>query len=132
MKKIIITLFFLISSAFAEIEWEDYEGAFKLASEDKKVVLIMFSAPTCKVCKYMKSKVYTDEAVKEYMDEHFVAVEIDVNDNPNSDKFKLLGTPNYFFLDAKGELIVPRMVGGAKEDDFLQELKNVIKQAKRP
>lgn len=130
MKKTIIALLLLISSAFAQIEWEDYEDALKLAKEDNKIVLIMFSSPTCKVCKYMKNKVYTDSSVAEYMNEHFVCVEIDTNDNPDSKKFKTLGTPNYFFLKATGELIVPRMVGGAKASDFLKKLKNVRKHLK--
>lgn len=129
MKKMMISLCFLFSSVFAEVEWEDYEGAFKVAEMDEKVVLIMFSSPTCKVCKYMKSKVYTDKVLQEYMDEHFVAVEIDVNDNPDSSKFKLLGTPNYFFLDAQGKRIVPRMVGGANREDFLKKLRSVVKKS---
>jgi len=130
MKKIIITLCFLISSALAEIDWDFYEGAFDTAKEDDKVVLIMFSMVGCKVCAYMKEKVYTDKAVQEYMDENFVAVEIDIYDNPDKKKFQVLGTPSYFFLNAKGENIVPKMVGGAKAADFLLKLKSVMKQFK--
>ena len=130
MKKVLWGLSLLISSVFAEIEWEDYDSAFSIAKDENKVVMIMFSSPTCKVCNYMKSKVYTNEGVQEYLDDNFVSIEIDVNDNPNPSKFKLLGTPNYFFLDAKGKLIQPRMVGGAKAKSFLGRLKSVIKQAK--
>lgn len=130
MKKIIIMFLTLVSAVFAEIEWEDYESALSLAKEENKAILIMFSAPTCKVCNYMKTKVYTDDNVQEYMDEHFVSVEIDSDENPNPKKFQLLGTPNYFFLNSKEEFIVPRMLGGAKKEDFLEKLKSVTKTFK--
>lgn len=130
MKKIVITFFLLISSALAEINWDFYEGAFDLAKEDDKLVLIMFSMAGCKVCSYMKENVYTNKAVQEYMDENFVAVEIDIYENPDRKKFKVLGTPTYFFLNEKGENIVPKMVGGAKAESFLKKLKQVVGESK--
>ena len=79
----------------------------------------------------MKSKVYSNQAIQEYLDDHFVSIEIDINDNPNPEKFNVLGTPNYFFLDYNAKLIQPRMVGGAKAKNFLDKLTTVVNQAKK-
>jgi thioredoxin-related protein len=128
MYKIFIILSLLLSNLYAEVEWESYDVAFKEAQKENKAVMIMFSSPSCKVCKYMKNEVYTDERVSEYLDEHFISVEIDYHDNPDTKKFPLLGTPNYFFFDPQGKLLRPQMLGGAKTEKFLTILQDVIKK----
>ncbi len=129
MSRLFLGLLLVISFVYAEIEWEDYDDAFTLAKQQNKAVMIMFSAPSCKVCRYMKSTVYTDPFVDSYLEEFFIAVEIDYHDNPDPETFQLLGTPNYYFLDANHKLIVPQMIGGAKAKHFLEKLQAVTKKA---
>ena len=130
MKKIILLLT-SITFVFATSSWDDdYVYAVETAKEEKKIVLLMFSSQTCKVCKYMKKKVYTNKKVKAYIDEYFVPVEIDINENPDALGYKILGTPTYYFLSSNGTQIGDAMIGGAKPNTFLEKLKEVKKASK--
>ncbi|MDH5463978.1 MAG: DUF255 domain-containing protein [Thiovulaceae bacterium] len=127
MKKILILLTSL-TFVFATSSWDDdYDYAIETAKEEKKIVLLMFSSKTCKVCTYMKTKVYPNKEVQDYINEHFVPVEIDIDEYPQTLGYKLLGTPTYYFLSFEGKQIGEAMIGGAKAHAFLQKLKEVKK-----
>lgn len=130
MKKIFLFLA-SITLVFATTSWDDdYDYALETAKEEKKIVLLMFSSQTCKVCKYMKTKVYPNKEVESYINDYFVPVEIDINEYPQTLEYKILGTPTYYFLSPKGEQIGEAMIGGAKAHAFLEKLKEVKKASK--
>ena len=130
MKKIIVLLA-LFAFVFASSSWDDdYDYALEMAKEENKIVLLMFSSKTCKVCTYMKTRVYPNKEVEDYINEYFVAVEIDINEYPQTFGYKILGTPTYYFLSSTGKQIGKEMIGGAKTDAFLQKLKEVKKSSK--
>ena len=131
MKKL-LTFLLLIPLSLAAVSWDDdYEYALESAKEENKLVLLMFPSQTCKVCKYMKSKVYPQKVVSDYISENFIPVEIDINEYPESFGYKVLGTPTYYFLSAQGTVIGQAMIGGAKAKAFLNKLKEVKKSTKK-
>ena len=131
MKKLLLLLS-IITLSFAAPSWEDdFEYALESAKEDKKLVLLMFSSQTCKVCKYMKTKVYPDKSVSAFITDNFIPVEVDINEYPDAFGYKVFGTPTYYFLTSEGQVIGDAMIGGAKADAFLQKLKDVKNASKK-
>lgn len=130
MKKILLTLVLLTSSLFAELDWAtSYEQGLSQAKKEHKIVMLMFSTKTCKMCDYMKSTVYENDDVAEYVKSFFVPVEVDIQTHRDKYGYSVFGTPTYYFLDSNGQQIGRMMVGGASPEGFLQKLKDV-KQGK--
>lgn len=130
MKKIFFILIFLTGSLFAELDWApSYEQGLAKAKKEHKLVLLMFSAKTCKMCSYMKKTVYEDDDVAEYVKNFFIPIEVDIAEHPDKYGYSVFGTPTYYFLDSNGKPIGRMMVGGASPEGFLQKLKDA-KQGK--
>jgi len=130
MKKILLILLFLTSSLFAELDWApSYESGLAQAKKEHKMVMLMFTSKTCKMCNYMKKTVYENEDVSEYVKNFFIPFDIDIAEHPDKYGFSVFGTPTYYFLDSNGKQIGRMIVGGASPEGFLQKLKDV-KQGK--
>jgi thioredoxin-related protein len=130
MKKILLTLLFLTSSLFAELDWaSSYENGLATAKKEHKITMLMFTTKTCKMCNYMKKTVYENEEVSEYIKNFFIPIEVDIQAHPDKYGYSVFGTPTYYFLDSNGKQIGRMMVGGASPEGFLQKLKDV-KQGK--
>ena len=130
MKKILFIALLLTSSLFAELDWAPSykEGLFQ-AKKEHKIVMLMFSKKTCKMCNMMKKSVYENDEVAEYVKTFFIPVEIDIEVYPDKFGYNVFGTPTYYFIDSNGKQIGRMMVGGASAEGFLQKLKDV-KQGK--
>jgi thioredoxin-related protein len=130
MKKILFIALLLTSSLFAELDCApSYEQGLAQAKKEHKIVMLMFSKKTCKMCNVMKKSVYENDEVAEYVKNFFVPVEIDIEVHPDKYGYAVFGTPTYYFLDSNGKQIGRMMVGGASAEGFLQKLKDV-KQGK--
>lgn len=130
MKKILLALLLMSTSLFAELDWApSYEQGLAQAKKEHKIVMLMFSKKTCKMCNIMKKSVYENDEVAEYVKTFFIPVEIDVEVHPDKYGYAVIGTPTYYFLDSNGKQIGRMMVGGANAEGFLQKLKEV-KQGK--
>jgi thioredoxin-related protein len=130
MKKILLALLLISSSLFAELDWApSYEQGLAQAKKEHKIVMLMFSKKTCKMCNVMKKSVYENDDVAEYVKNFFVPVEIDIEVYLDKYGYQVFGTPTYYFLDSNGKQIGRMMVGGASAEGFLQKLKDV-KQGK--
>lgn len=130
MKKILLALLLISSSLFAELDWApSYEQGLAQAKKEHKIVMLMFSKKTCKMCNIMKKSVYENDEIAEYVKNFFIPVEIDIELHPDKYGYSVFGTPTYYFLDSNGKQIGRMMVGGATTEGFLQKLKDV-KQGK--
>ncbi|MCK9374012.1 MAG: DUF255 domain-containing protein [Sulfuricurvum sp.] len=130
MKKVLLALLLISSSLFAELDWApSYEQGLAQAKNEHKIVMLMFSKKTCKMCNIMKKSVYENDEVAEYVKSFYVSIEIDVELHPDKYGYAVFGTPTYYFLGSNGKQIGRMMVGGATAEGFLQKLKEV-KQGK--
>ncbi|MGD9715572.1 DUF255 domain-containing protein [Sulfuricurvum sp. IAE1] len=126
MKKILTALLLISTSLFAELDWApSYEQGLAQAKKEHKIVMLMFSKKSCKMCNVMKTKVYENDEVAEYVKSFYVPVEIDIEVHPDKYGYAVFGTPTYYFLDSNGKQIGRMMVGGATAEGFLQKLKDV-------
>lgn len=125
--KLFITILLLTLSLFASgINFEkDLETAKQKAIQENKILMIMYSTPTCPECNYMKKKVFKDEEIISYANENYVSVIMDIYEDKNILPYKFIGIPTFYFADAKDMKLLSKKIGGTREAQFLDLLKQV-------
>jgi len=106
-----------------EIQFEhDFNQALQKAKSQNKEVMMMYSAPWCPECDYMKEVVFKDQEVKQYIQKHFIVLSLDIQKDRLPEGFDYMGIPTFFIIDQNGKE-KNRIVGGNKADKFLKSLK---------
>ena len=102
-----------------------FSGTFKQAlakaKKEKKLIMVDCYTTWCGPCKYLKTNVFTDKALGDYMNSKFVSVAVDYESAEGeavARMYPVEGYPTLFFMDSNGKikktvLGVPH--GGAKE-----------------
>lgn len=126
MKLFITTLLLTVSLFAAGINFEkDLDAAKQKAISQNKTLMIMYSTPTCPECNYMKKKVFKDKEIISYTNENFVSVIMDIKEDEKILPYKFIGIPTIYFADAKNMKLLSKKIGGTREAQFLDILKNV-------
>jgi thioredoxin-related protein len=127
MRVVLVMIFSYILLFSTELKWShDLNSTLKLANKNGKTILMMFSAPWCPECGYMKEVIFKDEKVKKAL-EKYNLVEIDITKKDLVPKgYKYIGVPTFFFLDKNGT-IISQKDGGAREKEFIKMLQKVAK-----
>ena len=136
MKKLLSILFIALLTlpAFAEGDGVNFfEGSFRqaLAKAKKEKKMVMFDAYTswCGPCKVLKTKVFPNKELGEYINANFVAIGVDMEAGEGpalANMYPIEGYPTILFLDPSGKIkkkILGLPQGGAKE--LLGEAKKV-------
>ena len=124
-------LLFLISiltlSLFADsINFEkDLSTAKQKAIDSNKKLMIMYSTPTCPECNYMKKKVLKDKEIVSFVNDNFVSVIMDIKEDEKNLPYKFIGIPTFYFSDASSMKLLAKRIGGTREKQFLEIVKNV-------
>ena len=80
-----------------------------LAKRIKKPMIIYFYTDYCSLCKKMKATTYKSEKIQRMLDEHFVAIALNMSHRSNEKMlevkkhFGIFGTPGFVFFDSEGE-----------------------------
>lgn len=133
MKKLFILL--VVAISLFGIDWSgkvnwamNYDVAVNLAKSQNKLIMIDISKSDCPPCKYLATKVYTDDEVASYINKHFVPLFylVDKDNLPVIVENYFTGTtPTIMFLDPNGKLIY-NMIGARPPKAFLNTLKSVV------
>lgn len=96
----------------SDLEWMTLSEGISKAQNSDKIVLISVMAENCPYCRKMENNVYTKSEIQEGIDEYFLPVVIDVNENeefvfegdPISthqllSNWNVMGTPTTLFVD---------------------------------
>ncbi len=91
----------------SEIAWMNWgEEAFRRAEAEGKPVLLSISAVWCHWCHVMDETSYSDPAVIELINRHYVPVRVDSDRNPDINRrYNQGGWPTTAFLDHQGNLL---------------------------
>lgn len=95
-----------------------------------KKVMVDFYADWCSACKELEAKTFSDEGVKDLMDD-FVLVQVDVTANDEASKtissrFGIFGPPAILFFDESGERMKSKDIVGFKDpQEFSKHLKGI-------
>lgn len=119
-------------------DWPGFNEGFALAQKSQKPMLIDFYTDWCHWCKVMDEKTFADKNVKAYLEQHFVAVRLQAEDQTAQVSFKgktytnvdftramnVRGFPSLAFLDKAGEPITV-IPGFVPPEQFLPILKYI-------
>jgi len=109
LTSLLLSAYLLMGS---EISWyHDFGAGLKAASLSNKKVVLMLSAEHCKVCNTMKKTVFTDKDVITKQNKKFISVMLDVKKDKVPENIKVFGTPSFYLLSAKGEIIDTKIGG---------------------
>ena len=111
--KILVALIMMTSLLLASnINWySNYNEARSIAKTEHKPIIVMITASWCGVCNMMKNSVFTDSKIIKKQNAKFISVMLDKDKNVVPKEFKVYGTPTFYFLDYKGELVEMYMGG---------------------
>ncbi len=104
------------------IPWaRTFDAAVEAASKGQKPLLVDFGAEWCGFCKKLDRETFSEESVIRLVRESFVAVKVDVDQEPDLKKrFKIEGLPTIVFLSPGGEELA-RLEGFRPPEVFLKE-----------
>ena len=85
----------------------DYAKGMETAKQEGKPVMLVFDADWCTWCKKLKKDVFSkDDVGKE--SQGLVNILVDIDKNPaTAKKYNVRGVPSIFFMNPKGDLVMP-------------------------
>jgi len=132
MKKLLL-FFGLVISLFAfewsgKVNWAmSYDLAKNLAAKEHKLVMVDIALTNCPPCRYLASRVYTNDEVANYINSNFIPVFYlaDRDTLPTEVQNYFAGsTPTILFIKPNGELF--KVIYGARPPKvFLQALQAI-------
>jgi thioredoxin 1 len=88
-----------------------FKGSFKealqKAQKENKMIFMDAYTEWCGPCKLLKSSVFTDKSLGEYMNKNFVCLAVDMENGEGlslADRYPLNAYPTMFFMDNKGQV----------------------------
>jgi thioredoxin-related protein len=89
----------------AEFQYRSLEEALQLAGAENKLVMIFFWAEWCGYCGLLRREVFSDPKVHEVFDRDFLAVSVDIENDPENlaGKYQARALPTLVFLKPDGE-----------------------------
>ena len=121
--------------------WVPMEEAIATAQADDKLILVYGYAAWCGYCVKFDNEVFTDDAVQAYVDEHFAATRLDLEDERTMQFFDaevtgdqlgramgISGTPTNVFVGSDGTMIT-KLPGYTDAETFLYALQYVKEEA---
>lgn len=107
----------------------DFNAALAKAKTENKKVFVDFYTEWCGPCKLMATRVFTDEEVGKYFNEHFVCCKIDAEaEKELADAYQVDAYPNMVIMDASGKML-KRLKGAMAADRLLHEAKIICGDA---
>ncbi|MBF0452640.1 MAG: thioredoxin family protein [Candidatus Magnetomorum sp.] len=111
-----------------KIQWiNQFHEGLQLAKEQKKPVLIFFSASWCYWCRKLNQDVFMNDQVASLSDS-FITVLIDVDKHPEwAKKFNVRGVPDVYFIDHTGKKVI-QYTGNRLPEDMLVQMRSALEK----
>ena len=119
------------------LNWLPYNEGLLKAEQENKHILVHFYTDGCSWCDKMEKEVFTNEEVKQIIQDKFIAIKIhgksnnmvtengeEITEQKLATLFQVTGYPTTWFLEKKGEKIAP-MPGYAPAEQFVTVLKYI-------
>ena len=118
------------ASAQNEIHFSDagYQAALQRSKKEHKPVFYLIYANWCAHCNKMKSEVFKDPDVADFMNANFVCAWQDIEKGEGNffkKQYKIRAFPTFLFIDENGRLLY-NFNGEFKSADFLTEVRNAM------
>ena len=130
MTKLFLLLLFITTSLSAGMYWaDDYKSGLKEAAQKNKNIILYFSEEDNVKCEEMTWTISFDKNVSNYISEHFVAIEIDIEYDKRQG-FKIYQTPTIYFLDTNAKQIGKPLTEVLGPKGFLKKLEEIENSTK--
>ena len=128
MKKLLLLTALLTLTLFAnDVKWiHSYKEASVVAKAQNKPMLLFINRADCGACEMMKEVVFVDKMIYPYINEHFVAVSLDINKNDAPKNLQSEITPTFQFVKYDGTKVRETLVGGKTGKFYLNILKEAV------
>lgn len=123
MNKFILILVLSISSVLA-VEFHSYEDALKMQKKSKKIIMIDVVRSGCHYCEDMDRDVFKDKEMSKWLEERFIAVKINIDNEKLPFDLKVNFTPTFYFLDVDKK-ILKKIPGSWNIEDFKDLTKGI-------
>ncbi len=119
----VLTLLLCAPARAGEIAWQPWDGAFKSAQAENKLVFLYLEAVWCHWCHVMQKKTFPDAAVQTELAQNYIAIKVDHDADPAlANRYRDYGWPALVILDAQGNDLVKR-AGFLGAEDFARMLR---------
>ncbi|MDP3302515.1 MAG: thioredoxin family protein [Sulfuricurvum sp.] len=126
MKKILFMLLMAFTLNAGQINWlHTYKEGSAVAAKEGKPMLVYMHRPGCESCDFLEEKVFKDENLSTYANEHFVPVLLNVSKSDAPKHLIVKMSPLFHFVNAKGKFIEETLYGGKNAKSFLKILQEV-------
>lgn len=99
MKKLLLLIAAVSFLCADAIHWQpDLKSALDTAQKTDKKLMILMSSQSCRYCRQMHREVFGNEAIAAYINEHYVALELDINGDDYPSALEVRGVPATFFF----------------------------------
>jgi YHS domain-containing protein/thioredoxin-related protein len=139
LRRSLVTLCFtaLLSAATGRaqdctVAWqEDLEAAKQMAAAQNKILLVHFWGKFCRPCLNLDHFVFTNSMVGSAIEQHYVAVKVDVEQHPElARQYGIRTIPQDLLLTPEGNLIAQR-ASPSSSDGYLQMITSVAESYRR-
>lgn len=123
MKKFLLSLL-MASLTLSALEFHSYDEARSLQKESHKIIMIDVIRTDCHYCVSMNRDVLQDADMTKYLEEKFIPVKINLDNEKLPLGIKVNFTPSFFFINAE-EKIIKTIPGSWSKEDFKELTKNI-------
>jgi len=103
----------------------DFNEAVETARQQKKPILLLFTAKNCVYSKQMLDSTFQSDVIQPFL-QRFVLVNIDINEQKEiSRRLNIESTPTIQFLSTEG-IPLQRVKGAAKPEDLIVQMKSTL------
>lgn len=102
--------------------------ALEVAKAENKPIFVDAYTVWCGPCKYMATKVFTDDSVAAYYNENFINYKYDMErgDGPKfADKYRVTAYPTLLYINSEGK-VLHRAMGAKQPEPFINEGKKAM------
>lgn len=124
MNKILIILVFSFLSLFGN----NFELAVQKASGTNKLILVELVMEFCPYCERMEKAVLSKADIKKILQEKYVFIKLDINNDEIPYNLTSRLTPTFYFLSNDGEKVLEEVKGLTKKSNFKFFLEEVYEQ----
>ncbi|MBS4013147.1 MAG: thioredoxin family protein [Bacteroidetes bacterium] len=108
---------------------QSFEKALSDSKQSEKLIMIYCHAKWCGYCGVMEKKVFSQDNVGNYFNEHFINYSVDIDKEEAGKyikaKYEVRALPTVLFINEDGELI-HKIIGYKEKNEFIELAKNAF------